>query len=315
MTSPPASPPRSALRIIVTGSSGLVGKHLCRHLTETGHNVERLVRHFPRKGEQQIGWDPARGWIDQASLEGADVVIHLAGENIAAGRWTRTRRQAILDSRVQSTRLLCENLAGLDHPPSVLICASAIGYYGATEAAVNETAPCGRGFLAAVCQQWESATETARNANIRVVHFRLGMVLSGAGGALARMVTPFKCGLGGVVGNGRQYISWIALDDVARCIDHAIENDVLSGPVNIVAPEAVTNRQFVQTLGRVLRRPTIVPMPAVMVRLLFGEMGVSLLLNSCHVVPGKLKESGFRFSYPDLLSALQHELVLDEASQ
>ncbi|NOX57047.1 MAG: TIGR01777 family protein, partial [Planctomycetes bacterium] len=243
------------MRILVTGSTGLVGSALVRSLQQDGHAVTRLVRREPAGAESSVFWNPETGQIDREGLEGADAVVHLAGENIAARRWTRKQKARIRDSRVIGTRLLAESLAELSSPPAVLVAASGMGFYGDRgEEEVDETSPPGRGFLAELCQQWEGAADPARNAGIRVVHLRIGMVLSEKGGALAKMLPAFRLGLGGVIGSGRQYWSWIALDDLVRIIRHAIENDGLSGPVNAVSPRPVTNRQFTQTLGRILRR-------------------------------------------------------------
>jgi len=300
---------RGPQRVVITGASGLVGSSLAGFLATRGHRVDGLVRRPPEAGSTDIRWDPATGTIDAAALEGADAVVHLAGESIAAGRWTPAHKRVVLRSRTDGTRLLAETLARLRRPPRVLISASAVGYYGDRGAEpLSEDSAAGRGFLADVCQAWEAAADPARRAGIRVVHPRIGMVLAAAGGALARMLTPFKLGLGGVVGNGRQYMSWIALDDLVGALHHLIFTDSISGPVNAVAPGPVTNREFTKTLSRVLRRPTLVPLPAPMVRLLFGEMGQALLLDGARVLPARLQASGFRFLYPDLESALRSEL-------
>jgi uncharacterized protein (TIGR01777 family) len=297
------------LRIAVTGSSGLVGTRLASLLARHGHRVERMVRRSARPGTGEVFWDPTTGKIDAAAVDGIDCVVHLAGENVGAGRWTQARKDAIRTSRVAGTRLLSETLAGLAHPPRALIAASAVGYYGdrGDETLTEDSLP-GTGFLADVCREWEAATRPAREAGIRVVNLRIGVVLSSAGGALARMLTPFKLGLGGVVGSGRQYMSWITLDDLVAAIHHLIPGDDVSGPVNAVSPNPMTNRQFTKTLGRVLRRPTILPLPAAIVRLLFGETGRALLLASARVLPTKLQTAGFEFSHPHLEEALRHEL-------
>ncbi|HZV02024.1 MAG TPA: TIGR01777 family oxidoreductase [Planctomycetota bacterium] len=290
----------------VTGASGFVGSALAPFLTAAGHRVTRLVRGPGRDG---IAWDPERGTIDGARLEGLDAVVHLAGHNIAAGRWTRARKRSILESRAKGTRLLAETLAKLDKPPRVLVSISAIGFYGDRgDAVVDESSAPGKGFLASVCREWESATEPARAHGIRVVTPRLGIVLGAAGGALARMLTPFLLGAGGPVGSGRQWMSWISLDDVLGVIGAALFDDRLQGAVNAVAPGAVDNREFSRVLGRVLRRPAFLPLPALAVRLLFGEMGRELLLASQRVRPAALDAAGFRFRHPDLESALRFEL-------
>ncbi len=236
-------------------------------------------------------------------------MVHLAGENIAAGRWTAARKKTIRNSRVQGTQFICETLAGLEKPPATLIAASAIGYYGDRgDEVLTEDSDSGRGFLAEVCQAWEAATEPARRAGVRVVNLRIGVVLSAAGGALARMLTPFKWSLGGRLGNGRQYMSWVTLEDLIRSIHHLIAKEGVSGPVNAVAPNPVTNAEFTKALGRVLGRPTIFPVPALMVRRAFGEMGRELLLASARVKPAKLLHGDFRFCHADLQDALRHEL-------
>jgi uncharacterized protein (TIGR01777 family) len=233
----------------------------------------------------------------------------LAGENLADHRWTEAVKAEIRDSRIQGTRLLCQTLAGLVSKPSILVSASAIGYYGNRGAeVVNESSPPGSGFLATLCQEWEAATHSARDADIRVVNFRLGVILSRRGGALAKMLTPFKLGLGGVIGSGQQYLSWITLDDVVGAIQFALAEAAFSGPVNVVAPQTVTNREFTNTLGRVLGRPTIFPMPAIAARLAFGEMADEMLLSGVRLEPHALSSAGFQFEHPQLESALRHAI-------
>jgi len=238
-----------------------------------------------------------------------DAVVHLAGENIAGARWTQRQKTLIRDSRVKGTRVLSDLMGRRSPPPKVLVCASAIGYYGDRgDEILREDSASGSGFLPDVCREWEAACQPAAAKSIRVVNLRIGIVLSQAGGALAKMLTPFKLGAGGVIGSGRQYMSWIALDDVASAIHHALTHDSLRGPVNAVAPNPVTNRDFTRTLGRVLSRPTLFPMPAFVARLALGEMADALLLASARVVPARLLESGFVFRYPDLVGALRHLL-------
>ena len=296
------------MKILVTGSTGLVGSAVVPFLTTGGHQVLRLVR-GTACDDDEIAWNPATGEIDTAKLEGLDAVVHLAGENIATGRWTTAKKAAIRDSRVNGTRVLSEALAKLTIKPSVLLGASAIGYYGERgEAVMTETSPPALDFLGNVCRDWEAATEPAKQAGIRVVNLRIGVVLTPRGGALAKMLTPFKLCAGGIVGSGRQYWSWIALDDVVGAIHHAITHDELSGPVNAVSPEPLTNAEFTKTLGRVLHRPTIAPLPAFVVKLLLGEMGEELLLASTRVVPNRLQESGYQFHCPTLEGALRHLL-------
>jgi hypothetical protein len=300
---------RSPRRLAVSGASGLVGSALTARLAREGHRVHRLVRGEAAGTGEDIAWDPERGRLDPGGLRGVDAVVHLAGASVAGGRWTSARKALIRDSRIAGTRLLAETLGRLAPPPRVLVSASAIGYYGDRgDEPLTEAAPPGEGFLAEVCQAWEAATGAARDAGIRVVCLRIGMVLAARGGALGRMLLPFRLGLGGVVGSGRQYVSWIALTDLVAAIRHAIRAETLVGPVNAVAPGAVTNREFTETLGRVLGRPTLAPLPAPVVHLLFGEMGRALLLASARVVPERLRESAFAFAHPDLEGALRAEL-------
>jgi uncharacterized protein len=263
-----------------------------------------------RGGSGTISWDPDAGTIDAAALEGVDAVVHLAGESIAALRWTRSVKERIRRSRVDGTRLLAETLGRLTRRPQVLVSASAVGYYGDRgDELLTEESPPGSGFLAEVCREWEAAADPARAAGIRVVHPRLGVVLAGQGGALPRMAIPFRLGVGGVIGSGRQYWSWIEVADLARAIELCLALDTLSGPVNTVAPTPVTNREFTRGLGRVLGRPTLVPLPALAVRLLLGEMGGALLLDSARSLPRRLARAGFRFRHPDLESALRAALA------
>jgi uncharacterized protein (TIGR01777 family) len=295
------------VHIAVTGSSGLVGAALVSFLTAGGHPVIRLVRRPPSGDEVQ--WDPTEGVRDLSRLEGVDAAIHLAGENIAAGRWTPRRKGAIHRSRVEGTRKLCESLTRLSRRPEALVSASAVGFYGdrGDEILTEDSAP-GKDFLARICQEWEAATEPASRAGIRVVHLRFGMILSAAGGALRRMLLPFKLGAGGRMGRGTQYVSWIAIDDAIGAIHHAVCAESLHGPVNAVSPAPVSNAEFARVLGRVLSRPAIFPTPAFAMRLAFGEMADALLLASQRVVPRRLQASGYRFRYPELAGALRHLL-------
>lgn len=300
------------MRIAVTGSSGLIGSALLARFERDGHAVTRVVRatgvRDPR--HRTVVWIPASGMIDRGGLEAHDAVVHLAGEDIAAGRWTPLRKQAIRESRIHGTRLLCETLAGLTHKPRVLITASGIGYYGNHQPGdrVDETSPRGNGFLADLVRDWEQASTPATAAGIRVVHTRFGIVLSPRGGALAKMLPPFKMGLGGKVGSGQQVMSWVALDDVPSVMLHIMERDALSGPVNVVSPHAVTNAEFTRALGQVLGRATILPLPAFAARMLFGEMADALLLGGARVLPKRLEDSGYHFAYPHLEQALKHLL-------
>jgi hypothetical protein len=274
-----------------------------------GHGVTRLVRAAARPDGPTFLWDPTSGRIDLRALEGIEAVVHLAGENIAAGRWTPERKAQIRKSRVQGTRLLAETLARLAKPPRVLVCASAMGYYGDRgDEILREDSPPGTGFLAELCQAWEAASEPAARAGVRVVKLRIGIVLSARGGALARMLLPFRLGLGGRIGSGRQYMSWIALDEVIQVILHALTTPALVGPTNTATPNPVTNLEFTRTLGRVLRRPTFFPLPAFAARLAFGEMADELLLASARLEPARLLASGYTFRYPELEGALRKVL-------
>ncbi|MBC7820417.1 MAG: TIGR01777 family protein, partial [Planctomycetaceae bacterium] len=287
---------------------GLVGSAVVPFLTTGGHRVLRLVR-GKSHGEEEIAWDPTAGTIDAEKLEGMDAVVHLAGENIATGRWNAAKKARIRDSRVLGTHVLSAALAKLNRKPRVLVSASAIGFYGERgDETMTESSPPGVSFLSQVCRDWEAATEPAKQAGIRVVNLRTGVVLTPRGGALAKMLTPFKLCAGGVVGSGRQYWSWIAIDDVVGAIHHAITHTELSGPVNAVSPETLTNAAFTKILGRVLHRPTIAPLPAFVVKLLLGEMGEELLLASTRVVPNRLQETGYQFRCPTLEEALRHVL-------
>jgi uncharacterized protein (TIGR01777 family) len=300
------------MKIIVTGASGLVGSSLVPSLLGRGHEVTQLVRRGSKGasgGVREVEWQPERGEIDAAALEGHDAAVHLAGENIAGGRWTDERKRRIRDSRVQGTRLLAETLAGLNSKPRALVSASAIGYYGDRGAeTLTEQSAAGTGFLPEVCREWEEATEPAVEAGIRTVLLRFGLILSAEGGALAKMLLPFKLGVGGKVGDGKQFYSWITLTDVIDIIHFALANENLSGAINVVAPEPVTNVEFTRSLGRALNRPTFFPVPAFGARLAFGEMADALLLASERVVPERLTSAGYEFKYPTLDGALRHVL-------
>jgi len=297
------------MKILVSGSTGFIGSALVPFLTSDGHSVVQLLRKPVATVNPTLTWDPAAGRVDAAAFEGFDAVVHLAGESIASGRWTAAKKERIRSSRVDATRLLCNALARLGRPPKALICASAIGYYGdrGDEVLREESAP-GRDFLAGVCRDWEAASEPAARKGIRVVNLRFGVVLGRGGGALAHMLPPFRLGLGGRIGSGRQYISWIALDDAVGAVQHALATGALRGPANAVAPRAVTNQEFTRTLGRTLGRPTLFPMPAFAARLAFGEMADALLLGSARVEPARLLASGYRFRHGDLEGALRHLL-------
>ena len=273
------------MNILVSGSSGLVGSALLFQLSSKGHAVKTLVRRAPRH-PSEIRWNPPQSGPIPEQLEGIDAVIHLAGESIAAGRWTPAKKKAIMESRMLGTKILSDAVSRMPVPPKVMISASAIGYYGdrGTEV-LKEDSLAGRGFLPEVCQAWEAATAPAIQKGVRVVQLRFGIILSPKGGALAKMLPPFKMGLGGVIGPGSQYVSWIALDDALGVINYALFGDSIFGAINTVAPQAVTNAEFTRTLGRVLSRPTVFPMPAFVARLAFGEMADALLLCSARVEP------------------------------
>jgi hypothetical protein len=297
------------MRVAVSGSGGLIGVELVSALSAGGSEVVRLVRRDPSPEERAVRWDPEKGIADPAGLAGLDALVHLAGENIASGRWNAARKAAIRESRVEGTRRLCEALAALPEPPKTLLCASAIGYYGDRGAdLLTEESPAGTGFLPEVCREWEAATAPAARKGIRVVNLRIGVVLTPKGGALSRMLLPFRMGFGGVLGNGRQYVSWVALDELPGIVRHVLANRDLQGPVNAVAPCPVTNREFTAALGTVLSRPTPFPVPAFALRLAVGEMADALLLASTRVVPRRLEETGFRFRFPELHGALRHLL-------
>jgi uncharacterized protein len=297
------------VNILVSGSHGLIGSALVPALAARGHRVVRLVRSRGPRSSDEIGWDPAGGWIDAPALEGLEGVIHLAGEAIAAGRWTAARKARIRGSRIGGTRLLAEALARLRRKPQLLISASAIGYYGSRgeEILVEESAP-GIGFLAEVCRDWEAAAAPARDAGIRVAHLRSGLVLSPTGGALANLLKIFRLGLGGRLGSGRQFMSWITLDDEVDAVLHVLAQDAQRGPVNLVSPHPVTNREFTASLGRILHRPALFPVPASVLRIVLGEVAGELL-GSQRVHPTKLLSTGYAFRHPDLAAGLRAVLA------
>jgi uncharacterized protein (TIGR01777 family) len=296
------------MKILISGSHGLVGTALIKSLASEGDDIFRLVRYAP-SSETEIEWSPERYSIALARLEGFDAVVHLAGESIAEGRWTDEKKKRIRESRVKGTRLLGDALANLTNPPRTFVCASAIGYYGdrGDELLTEASAP-GKDFLSDVCVEWEKATALASEKGIRVVNCRFGIILDAKGGALKQMLPPFRMGVGGKIGSGKQWMSWIALDDVVRGIKFALANDSIRGPVNFVAPAPVTNARFTKTLGKVLSRPTLFPIPAFGVRLLFGEMADALLLSSQRVAPTVLQTSNFLIQYSQLDSALRQVL-------
>lgn len=296
------------MRILVSGATGLIGTAFTGRLDQDGHEVWRLTRRADGNS-RSILWEPGGGTLDPSVLEGIDAVIHLAGESVASGRWTTAKKARIRDSRVDGTTQLCEALAAMPRRPHSLLCASAIGYYGSRgDEGLDETAQAGTGFLAEVCVAWERATEPAAAAGIRVVNTRFGIVLSREGGALQAMLTPFRLGLGGRIGDGRQYMSWITLDDAVGALTHVLDNPDVSGPVNVVAPNPVTNEGFTRDLAAALRRPAVMPLPAFAARLALGKKAEELLLASQRVVPARLEGSGFTWAHPDLPAALKHVL-------
>ena len=300
------------MKTLITGASGLIGSELAPLLRKQGHDVVSLTRSAARRpGEYH--WDPARGDVDPAALEGIDAVVHLAGESVA-GRWSDEKKRRILDSRVQGTRLVSEAIAALDRPPAVLVCASGIGVYGDRgDDMVTEDDAAGDSFLADVVRAWEAAADPARAAGIRVVHTRFGVVQSARGGALKTQLPLFKLGLGGPVGGGRQYVSWVALDDAVGAIAYALSRDDLAGPVNVTAPNPVTQAEYARTLGRVVRRPAVLPAPGFAVRAILGEFAGEVL-DGQRVLPRRLTDSGYAFRYPQLEQALRHALDPGESS-
>ena len=295
------------MRIAVSGSTGFIGSQLVTALTRDGHDVTRIVRSKARSGD--VRWSPDEGSIDAAALEGTEAVIHLAGE-IIAQRWTGAVKQRIRDSRKHGTRLLAETIAGLARPPRVMISASAIGFYGADrgDEILDETSAPGDDFLADVAVEWEAATEPASARGIRVVRTRFGVVLDPAGGVLQRVLPIFKLGLGGKLGDGKQWMSWISLEDLIEAIRFVLRAPTVTGAVNLTAPHPVRNDEFTSVLGRVLGRPTFALVPAFALRAVYGEMADATILASQRVVPKRLQESGFRFAHPKLEAALRAEL-------
>ncbi len=300
------------LTVVLTGASGLIGGALKDFLTSGGHSVRWLRR---GRGAHREGtfWDPRAEGMDPGVFQGADAVVHLAGESLASLRWSEEKKEKILQSRRRGTALVSRTLAGMDRPPQLLISGSAVGYYGnrGNESVTEESGP-GSGFLAMVCREWEGATGAARKAGIRVVTLRTGFVLSPLGPGLGRMLPPFKAGLGGRIGSGRQYMSWIDLDDQVGLVHHALVRPGVSGPLNATAPNPVPNSAFTDTLGRVLGRPTLIPLPALAVTGILGEMGRELLLNGARVLPRKAEDTGYEFLFPNLEDSLRFQLGREE---
>ena len=304
-----ASPRKGApLKLVVTGSTGFIGSALVPFLARQGYDVTRLVRRDPVPGADEVAWGPESGSLDPDSLAGADAVVHLAGESISAGRWTPERKERIRRSRVDGTTLLSEALASLDVRPQALVCASAKDVYGDRgDEVLNEDSAPGSDFLARSIAECEVASRPAAEAGARVVNLRFGLVLGASGGALARMLLPYKLGMGGRLGSGKQYLGWVSLDDAVRAIHHAATTPSLAGPVNVVAPETVTNREFAGALGRVLSRPAVIPAPGAMLRAIFGEVATTMLA-SARLDSSKLLSSGFEFQHPKLEGALRAAL-------
>ena len=295
------------MNILVAGFGGMIGTRLSALFGEDGHQLIRLVRpgSKSRAGEQTREWNPAEGLLDPAHLAGIDAVIHLGGVNIAEKRWSTAFKRAMRDSRILTTGLLAETMAAMEQPPACFLCASAVGFYGdRRDSILTETEPAGEDFLARLVADWESATSPAQAAGVRVVNLRIGIVLDAEGGALTKMLTPFRLGLGGYLGDGSQYMSWISLDDVTRAIHFCLQQDQAEGPVNLAAPEAVTNKVFSKALAKNLHRPALLPVPAFMIRTLMGEMGQSLVLCSTRAVPKKLEALGFQFNHTRVDAAL-----------
>jgi uncharacterized protein (TIGR01777 family) len=297
------------MKILVTGASGLVGKSLIPFLQSKGHDVKPIVRSTTPLGNDVIRWDPERGFIDYKDVEGTEVFINLSGENIGDGRWDAEKKSKILNSRVEATNFLAQVLASMSVKPKLLINSSAIGYYGdrGSEVLTEKSDP-GTNFLAEVCSQWEEATQYARREGVRTVLLRTGMVLTPQGGALKNLLTPFSLGLGGTIGSGKQYYSWITLDDLLNIFQHIISHPIIEGPVNAVTPNPVTSREFAKAIGKVLSRPTLLPLPSILARLILGEMADNLLLASERVKPEVLEKTGYKFLYPTLVPALKHLL-------
>jgi len=300
---------KGPLTFLISGASGLLGSSLVPFLTTGGHRVIRLVRKSPLSAENEVFWDPASGLLDLDGIENIDVVIHLAGESIGQGRWTKEKKKKIVESRNKSTSLIAEKIAKLDPLPKVLISASAIGYYGNRgDKPLTEEDTCGADFISGVCSEWEQAAASAKIKGVRTVFLRIGITLSPLGGALNKLLLPFKLCLGGKLGPGNQYMSWIGIDDVIGAIYHVVSNNNIEGPINVVAPNPVTNLEFTKTLGKVLSRPTLFSVPETVIKPAFGEMGREILLSSTRVVPNKLLATGYRFRNPDLEGALRHLL-------
>jgi len=299
------------VKILISGASGFIGSALADKLVASGHRVIRLTRRPVSPGQDAVSWNPQTGHLDAADLEGVEAVIHLAGEGIGDHRWTEAHKARVLDSRVRGTHLLAETIAGLDTPPRVMVSQSGAHFYGfeSGDLSLTEDAPPGGGFLARVVEQWETATEPAENGGIRVVRTRSGVVLSPGGGALKKQLLPFRLGIGGKIGSGHQYFSWISLQDELEAMEFVLEREDISGPVNLVAPNAVTNAEFTRALGAALGRPTFMPIPSLAIKVLFGtEMSKEMIFGGQRLVPRRLLDAGFEFRDPEVESALRRML-------
>ncbi len=296
------------MKILISGASGLLGSQLKRFFKESGAQVFPITRVVANGSiTNGVAWNPSTGWFDCQAMEGTDTVIHLAGENVATGPWTKRKKARIHSSRVQGTGQLVSAISQLKNPPKTFFCASATGFYGNTgEVECRETHTAGKGFLASVCVDWEREAQKARTDSTRVVLLRFGVILDPSGGALKKMLLPFRLGLGGRIGSGKQYFPWIAAPEIPRIIDSLIHHyPNLSGPVNMVAPQAVTNAIFTKTLARHLKRPALIPVPELAVKALFGEMGKEMFLGSCQAIPSALEQAGYSFAYPNLDATFQ----------
>jgi uncharacterized protein (TIGR01777 family) len=297
------------MKILISGSTGFVGSALSKSLQAKKHHIYRLIRSPRIAHKNDILWNPREGYIDKSKITGFDALIHLAGENIAA-RWTKAKKKRIYESRVHTTKLLALTLAQLTNPPKVFICASAIGYYGdRADEILTEQSTSGKGFLAGLCRDWEEAAEPARNAGIRTVHLRFGIILHPTGGALKKMLPLFKLGLAGPIGNGTQYWSWITLEDTVAAIEHILKNPSITGPVNIVSPNPVTNKEFIKTLAYILKRPAFLPAPKFLLKLALGQFAQQTLIASTRAKPEKLLQTEFYFKHPGLETALRAILI------
>lgn len=296
------------MRVLVSGASGLVGKELVKSFDAKGYDVYKLVRKTP-SNDKEIQWDPEEGKIQVDKLEGFDAMVHLSGDNLSSGRWTEDKKRKIRDSRIASTFLLTTAMQELEKKPEVFISASAIGFYGSRgDEIMTESSEPGDNFLSWVCRDWEKAVDPATVAGVRAVNLRIGMVLSGSGGALKKMLPGFIAGMAGNLGSGNQYMSWISIQDLVNVIHFAIDNKEVKGPINCVAPEPVRNKQFTKTLAKVLSRPAVIHAPAFGLRLAFGEMADAIMLSSTRVIPERLTQLGFQFEHPTLESAFRHIL-------